>query len=86
MINHKPFVLLCGLEGSRTQRQWTRAGIQCLPDLDRILETLHLADRKEMRECWKLIVSSILGQGIVLNGVVWCRLMIMKFLKSDSFM
>ena len=39
MIKHKPFVLLCGLEGSRTQRQWTRAGIRCLPDLDRILET-----------------------------------------------
>ena len=38
-----------------------------------------------MRDCWELFVGSILGQGIVLNGVVWCRLMIMKFLKSDTF-
>lgn len=39
MINHNPFVLLCGLEGRRTQRQWIRAGIQRSSDLDRILET-----------------------------------------------
>lgn len=82
MINHNPFVLLCGLEGRRTQRQWIGAGIQRSYDLYRILGIVHLEDQKEMRECWKLFVSSILEQRIVLNGVVCCRLMIMNFFKK----
>jgi hypothetical protein len=48
MINPNSLVLLCGLEGRRTEMQWIRAGIQRLSNLDRILETVHLAD-KEMR-------------------------------------
>jgi hypothetical protein len=60
MINHNPFVLLCGLEGRRTERQWIRAGTS---DLDRILETVNLADPKGDERMLGFVCEQYTGTG-----------------------
>jgi hypothetical protein len=65
--------------------QRIRAGIQHSSSLDRILETERLADREGDERMLGIVRDQYTGRGIVLNGVVWCRFMMLGYLRSDSF-